>query len=112
MGLTDAMPVAQAQAPKETASTGNEEPTARTHTVTGRCFNHADSSPMAGVSVRLYQAEGRSSPPMEIAKTVTDADGRYTFTGLVPPLVPLTSADSPPAAHRQASASTRAFNSI
>ena len=40
---------------------------------------------MAGVTVRLYRVEGPASPPVEIAKTVTDADGRYAFTGLVPP---------------------------
>src|SRR5207245_290733 len=33
----------------------------------------------------LYRVEGRTSPPVEIARTVTDVDGRYTFTGLVPP---------------------------
>ncbi len=85
MGLTDAMPGARAQAPKEAASTGKEEPKANTHTVSGRCVNHDDDSPLAGISVRLYRAEGRTSPPVEIARTVTDADGRYTFTGLVPP---------------------------
>jgi 5-hydroxyisourate hydrolase-like protein (transthyretin family) len=35
--------------------------------------------------VRLYRVEGRTSPPVEIARAVTDADGRYTFTGLEPP---------------------------
>ena len=40
---------------------------------------------MAGVTVRLYRVEGPASPPVEIARTVTDAEGRYTFTGLVPP---------------------------
>ena len=87
MGLTDAMPGAKAQAPKEAApaSTAKEEPKANTHTISGRCLNHADRSPLAGISVRLYRVEGRTSPPVEIAKTVTDADGRYTFTGLEPP---------------------------
>ena len=85
MGLTDSMPAAKAQAPKEAASIGKEQPKANTHTVSGRCVNHADSSALAGISVRLYQAEGRTSPPVEIARTVTDVNGRYTFTGLVPP---------------------------
>ena len=62
-----------------------EEPQAKTHTVSGRCVNDADRSPLAGITVRLYRVEGRTSPPVEIAKTVTDADGRYTFTGLEPP---------------------------
>ena len=35
--------------------------------------------------MRLYRVEGRTSPPVEIARTITDADGRYTFAGLEPP---------------------------
>ena len=84
MGLTDAMPGARAQAPKGAASTGKEEPEAKTHTVSGRCVNQADRSPLAGVSVRLYRVEGRTSPPVEIARTVTDADGRYHVHGSRP----------------------------
>ena len=41
--------------------------------------------PLAGVSVRLYQVEGRTSPPVEVARTVTGVDGRFAFTGLAPP---------------------------
>ena len=86
MGLTDAMPGARAQAPKGAAATGNEGAQGQTtHTVSGRCVNNADRSPLAGITVRLYRVEGRTSPPVEIAKTVTDADGRYAFTGLEPP---------------------------
>jgi beta-lactamase regulating signal transducer with metallopeptidase domain/5-hydroxyisourate hydrolase-like protein (transthyretin family) len=90
-GLTDSMPGAKAQARKEAApappppSSAKEEPKANTHTIGGRCLNNADRSPLAGISVRLYRVEGRSSPPVEIAKTDTDGDGRYTFTGLEPP---------------------------
>jgi beta-lactamase regulating signal transducer with metallopeptidase domain/5-hydroxyisourate hydrolase-like protein (transthyretin family) len=85
IGLTDAMPGANAQAPKETApAVKKEEVKANTHTIAGRCLNHADRSPAAGVTVRLYRADGRTSPPVEFAKTVTDAEGRYTFTGLEP----------------------------
>ena len=88
LGLTDALSDAKAdQAPAEAApaSTGKEEPKADTHTISGRCLENADRSPLAGISVRLYQVEGRTSPPVEIARTISDADGRYTFTGLVPP---------------------------
>jgi hypothetical protein len=86
MGLTDAMPGAQARAPKEAALAGvDEEPRAKAHTVGGRCVNHADGAALAGVAVRLYRAEGRTSPPVEIARTVTAADGHYAFMGLVPP---------------------------
>jgi beta-lactamase regulating signal transducer with metallopeptidase domain/5-hydroxyisourate hydrolase-like protein (transthyretin family) len=85
LGLTDAMPGARGQVPKEAAAPAKEEPMAKTHTVSGRCVNHADDSAAAGVTVRLYRVEGRTSPPVEIARTVTDADGRYTFAGLEPP---------------------------
>ncbi len=56
IGLTDAMPGAKAQAPKQAASTQKAEPEAKTYTFSGRCVNHADDAPLAGVSVRLYQA--------------------------------------------------------
>ena len=85
LGLTDAMPGARAQAQREAAPIGKEEPKANNHTISGRCVNHADDSALGGISVRLYQLEGRTSPPIEIGRTVTDANGRYTFTGLVPP---------------------------
>jgi beta-lactamase regulating signal transducer with metallopeptidase domain len=84
MGLTDAMPVAGARAPDEAAAKAKDEPKANTHVVTGLCVNDGDDSPLAGISVRLYRAEGRTEPPAEIARTVTGADGRYIFTGLVP----------------------------
>jgi beta-lactamase regulating signal transducer with metallopeptidase domain/5-hydroxyisourate hydrolase-like protein (transthyretin family) len=84
-GLTDAMPGAKAQAPKEAAATRKEEPKENTHTVRGRCVNHEDGAPLAGISVRLYWVAGRTSLPVEVARTVTGADGRYTFTGLGPP---------------------------
>jgi beta-lactamase regulating signal transducer with metallopeptidase domain/5-hydroxyisourate hydrolase-like protein (transthyretin family) len=85
VGLTDAMPGARAQAQKGASVASKKGPQATTHTVSGRCVNDADGSPMAGVTVRLYRVEGRAAPPVEIASTVTDADGRYTFAGLVPP---------------------------
>ena len=85
LGLTDATPGAKAQAPKPAVSTKKDEPRAKTHTVSGRCFNDFDPAPLAGISVRLYKIEGRLSPPVEIARTVADADGRYAFTGLEPP---------------------------
>ena len=85
LGLTDAMPGVKAQAPNEAALAKKDEPKVNTHSISGRCVNHADSSALAGIMVRLYQAEGRTSPPVEIARTFTDMEGRYTFTGLVPP---------------------------
>ena len=87
IGLTDAMPGAKGQTPKAAApaATAKEEPNENTHTVAGRCVNNADRSALAGITVRLYRADGRTSPPVEVAQTVTDADGRYSFAGLEPP---------------------------
>jgi beta-lactamase regulating signal transducer with metallopeptidase domain len=85
LGLTDAMPDAAAQAPKVAGATRLEDAKPNTYALSGRCVNHADNSVMAGVTVRLYQVEGRTAPAVEIARTITDADGRYTFTTLVPP---------------------------
>jgi beta-lactamase regulating signal transducer with metallopeptidase domain len=85
LGLTDAMPGARAQAPKAAASTAKDEPKANAHVVSGRCFNDSDNLPLAGIMVRLYRTEGRTSPPVEIARTLTGVDGRYSFTGLEPP---------------------------
>jgi len=87
MGLTDVMPGAQAQAPKDAAppSTAKEEPKANSHTVSGHCFDQSDRKALGGITVRLYRVEGRTSPPVEIDKTVTDVNGRYTFAGLEPP---------------------------
>jgi beta-lactamase regulating signal transducer with metallopeptidase domain len=85
IGLTDAMPNAQAQALKQAAATKKQEPEAKTYTFSADCVNAVDRAPMAGVSVRLYRVEGRTSPPVEIARTVTGVDGRFAFTGLIPP---------------------------
>jgi 5-hydroxyisourate hydrolase-like protein (transthyretin family) len=84
-GLTDAMPVAKAQPPNEPAAVDKQAADADSYTFAGRCVEDADGSPLAGISVRLYRVEGRTSAPVEIARTVTDADGRYAFTGLEPP---------------------------
>jgi len=85
LGLTDAMPGATAQPPKAAEPTAKADATRNTHTVSGRCVNDDDHLPMAGVSVRLYQVEGKGLPPVELATTLTDGDGRYTFKGLTPP---------------------------
>ncbi|HKI17152.1 MAG TPA: M56 family metallopeptidase, partial [Isosphaeraceae bacterium] len=85
VGLTDAVPGAKAQPPQQAAPKQKEEPEAKTYTFSARCVNHADGAPLAGVTVRLYQVEGRTSPPVEVARTVTGVDGRFAFTGLKPP---------------------------
>jgi beta-lactamase regulating signal transducer with metallopeptidase domain len=101
LGLTDAMPRVTAQAPttgatakqargkqatkSKTEKPQKEAPQPKNHTVSGRCVEDLNGSALAGVSVRLYQVAGRTSPPVEIARTVSDDDGRYAFTGLVAP---------------------------
>ena len=89
LGLTDAMPNVHAQGPQTPKTTAKVDEPRKTHTVEGRCVEYDPkdrrSKPMAGVSIWLYKLEGRTSPPVEIAKTTSGADGRYAFTGLVPP---------------------------
>jgi hypothetical protein len=57
----------------------------RTHTIRGRCVDHIDGSVLTGVNVRLFEVPGRTLPIVEIAQTSTDRNGRFEFTGLVPP---------------------------
>ena len=76
MGLTDAMPAATAQSifsrsPRPFQKKRALE--AKTVTLRGRCVDHVDSSALAGARVRLFKAQGRTSPIVEIAKSVTDA---------------------------------------
>ncbi|WP_164101248.1 SdrD B-like domain-containing protein [Candidatus Laterigemmans baculatus] len=47
--------------------------------VDGDCMLDEDESPIAGVVMRLYDADGR-----ELAQTTTDAEGKYVFAGLRP----------------------------
>lgn len=93
LGLTDAMPAARAQQSKPPASPVDTKPTqaktdmpaaAGTHTEAGRCIDPVDRTPLAGITIRLYRADGQMSPLREIASTVTDAQGRYMFPGLAP----------------------------
>jgi beta-lactamase regulating signal transducer with metallopeptidase domain/5-hydroxyisourate hydrolase-like protein (transthyretin family) len=85
LGLTDAMPGAKGQSPKTAEPTERADRKADTHTVSGRCVDDDDLLPAAGISVLLYRVEGKGSTVVEIARTLTDRDGRYTFKGLVPP---------------------------
>jgi hypothetical protein len=85
IGLTDAMPGARAQPPRKSGQGDKEEPKGKTYTLGGNCVDHADGTPLPGVSVRLYRVEGRTAAAVEVATMVTGADGRFEFTGLVPP---------------------------
>ena len=88
VGLTDAMPATtEIPSPAKSApvpETG-EGPEAKTVTLRGRCIDHVDSSALAGTHVRLFKAEGRTAPIVEIAKSVSDTEGRFEFPGLTPP---------------------------
>ena len=79
LGLTDAMPnnlpIASAQPPNQQASG---------YTFSGRCVEHATRKPLAGITVKLYRAAGRTAPPEEVASTTTDVNGDYSFAGLPP----------------------------
>ncbi len=89
LGLTDAMPDVHAQGPQTPKTVAKADEPQKTHTVEGRCAEYDPKSTggksIVGVSIRLYKVEGRTSPPVEIARTVSGEDGRYAFPGLVPP---------------------------
>ncbi len=84
VGLTDAMPVALAQTAKE-ASVKNVAAIEHNHTESGDCLESGVRTPLAGITVKLYWLEGRTSPAVEIATTTSDAEGRYSFSGLEAP---------------------------
>ncbi|WP_175517550.1 carboxypeptidase regulatory-like domain-containing protein [Planctomicrobium piriforme] len=87
MRATAFMPAAHAQQGNAAApsTTIMAESAASSHVVTGRCVDSSSRVPLAGISVRLFRMQGQTSHPEEIARTITDADGRYTFTVLTPP---------------------------
>ncbi len=84
IGLTDAMPGANAQLPKDTAL-AKDNTSQNNHTVSGQCLESVVRTPLAGITMKLFRLEGRTSPAVEIATTTSDAEGRYSFPGLVAP---------------------------
>ncbi len=93
LGLTDAKPPSAIQSPKDAAgqaapaqiAASNKPAVASDYAIRGRCIDHTDNAPLAGMNILLFKAEGRTSPPVEVARTVTDAKGLFEFTGLAPP---------------------------
>src|SRR6476659_4260807 len=61
------------------------EPLKNDYTIRGRCVDHFDSGPLAGMTILLYKGEGRVSPPVKVGQTTTDSKGRFEFNGLEPP---------------------------
>ena len=55
------------------------------YAIHGRCVDQLDNSPLGGIRLKLFMSVGITSPPVQIGNTVSDADGRFEFTGLVPP---------------------------
>jgi beta-lactamase regulating signal transducer with metallopeptidase domain len=53
--------------------------------IRGRTVRRADKSVMPEVRLHLYKAEGRTGVPEKVAETVSDTEGRFEFTGLLPP---------------------------
>ncbi len=51
----------------------------------GRCIDHADNSPVAGIRMLLFEIPGRTLPIVQIAETVADEKGHFEFAHLVPP---------------------------
>ncbi|MCC9604736.1 hypothetical protein LOC68_26515 [Blastopirellula sp. JC732] len=66
------------------AQSEDEQSPAGRYVLHGNCVDQADLSPLAGIAVTLYEVAGMTGAPVEIAKTVSDAEGKFKFTGLVP----------------------------
>jgi hypothetical protein len=94
VGLTDAMPgddgnQATDQRPLQAAdesapSPVDLEPVTGDYVIHGHCTD-MDQRPLEGVRLRLFVVHGLVGPPEEIAETVSDEDGRFEFSGLIPP---------------------------
>ena len=54
------------------------------YAIRGQCVGE-DGRTVAGIRLRLLKLDGSSSPPVEVAQTVSDARGRFAFARLVPP---------------------------
>jgi beta-lactamase regulating signal transducer with metallopeptidase domain len=99
VGLTDALPVAarddapvtatgqtKAQALAQPAAADKAAQAAGSYTLRGRCFDRIDQVPLTGIPIRLFKAEGRNpQAAIEIARTLSDEQGRFQFANLAPP---------------------------
>lgn len=56
-------------------------------TIQGKSVDSDFKTPVPGVKVLLYKAEGFFSPAEKIAETVSGEDGSYEFKGLAPPRI-------------------------
>jgi beta-lactamase regulating signal transducer with metallopeptidase domain len=70
---------------KESQATKEPEAGTATYVIRGRCVDHEDSSPLAGMQVRLFKSVGQHSPPVEVAKAWCNAEGRFEFPRVVTP---------------------------
>ena len=94
LGLTDARSIVSAEqnaadhpAPQSAAGDSAKPagPDKSDYVIHGRCVDHLDNSPLGGIHMRLFMSVGLTAPPIPIGSTVSDANGRFEFTGLAPP---------------------------
>lgn len=93
IGLTDSMPpinadqAATGDVPSKSASVSQNqvEPRPQQFTLRGRCVGGEENVPVPGVRLRLFKVEGWTLPAVEIAKGISDREGRFAFADLVPP---------------------------
>jgi hypothetical protein len=94
IGLTDAMPAATtnpsspnpgpAPATKPAPELGQAKE-AGTFTLHGRCEEFVGRTAFQGARVRVFRVQGQTAPIVEVARCVSDRDGRFEFLGLVRP---------------------------
>src|SRR5580658_932966 len=70
-------PAGKAQRP---TAASTEKPPAKqdkpsAYKIEGRCIDHADNSPIAGIRVLLFEIPGHTLPIVQIAETIADEKG-------------------------------------
>jgi len=94
VGLTDAKsvksddPATLGKTNEPSKSTPSEKPSEQVkpeYAIHGKCVDQLDNSPLGGIRLKLFMSVGIASSPVQIGQTLSDADGRFEFTGLVPP---------------------------
>lgn len=89
VGWTDAVPKTAAnQGPAQEAN-DKQQPEDKLEpkllTLQGRCLDYPGQTPLANVTVHLFRAQSRTMPLVEIAKSVTKADGQFEFADVEAP---------------------------
>jgi hypothetical protein len=73
---------------EQPSAAATEKPPARqsapdTYKIHGRCVDHGDSLPVAGIRMLLFEIPGHTLPIVQVAETIADEKGHFEFAHLV-----------------------------